>query len=71
MLQVGQVVKFVSPLSADEQVERFRVVELRGDRTLVSPVEWPSRFGIVPTFVYLAHELERDYDYATVAVRWC
>jgi hypothetical protein len=48
---VGQIVKFVSPLSDDERQERFKILELRGARVLV---EFVCDMSIRPTFVYLA-----------------
>ena len=54
-LRVGDEVMFARPLTDDERIERFVVVELRGDRVLVSMKE--SGMSIVPTFVYLQADL--------------
>ena len=51
---VGQIVKFVAPLTDDERQERFKVCELRGARLLV---EFMCDMSIRPTFVYLAANL--------------
>ena len=52
---IGDEVKFSRPLTDDERIERFMVVELRGDRVLVAMKE--SGMTIVPTFVYLQADL--------------
>ena len=54
-LRVGDEVKISRPLTDDERIERFMVVELRGDRVLVAMKE--SGMTIVPTFVYLQADL--------------
>ena len=54
-LNIGDEVKFSRPLTDDERIERFMVVELRGDRVLVAMKE--SGMTIVPTFVYLQADL--------------
>ena len=54
-LNIGDEVKFSRPLTDDERIERFVVVELRGDRVLVAMKE--SGMSIVPTFVYLQADL--------------
>ena len=54
-LHIGDEVKFSRPLTDDERIERFVVVELRGDRVLVAMKE--SGMSIVPTFVYLQADL--------------
>ena len=54
-LNIGDEVKFSRPLTVDERIERFMVVELRGDRVLVAMKE--SGMTIVPTFVYLQADL--------------
>ena len=54
-LNVGDEVKFARPLTEDERIERFMVVELRGDRALVAMKD--SGMAIVPTFVYLQADL--------------
>lgn len=51
------MLKFKSPMTADEAAERFELVEARGDRVLVSLVN--SGMAIVPTFVYMAADLEQ------------
>ena len=55
-LNIGDEVKFYRPLTDDERIERFVVVELRGDRVLVAMKE--SGMAIVPTFVYLQADLK-------------
>ena len=55
-LNIGDEVKFSRPLTDDERIERFVVVELRGDRVLVAMKE--SGMAIVPTFVYLQADLK-------------
>ena len=53
-LAIGQVVQFAHPLTDDEKVERFLVLELRGDRVLVEFIcDWLVR----PTFSYLESDL--------------
>ena len=54
MLQIGQLVKFATPETANEKMERFTVVELRGTRVLV---EFVCELAIKPTFVYLVSEM--------------
>ena len=54
-LNIGDEVKFWHPLTDDERIERFMVVELRGDRVLVAMKD--SGMTIVPTFVYLQADL--------------
>ena len=56
MLRVGDRVKFVSPQTPDEYIERFDVLELRGDRALVQAFD--SGMQIKPTFVYPLKALE-------------
>jgi hypothetical protein len=51
---VGQIVKFVAPVSDDECQERFKVLEFRGARVLV---EFICDMSLRPTFVYLAADL--------------
>ena len=53
-LAVGQLVRFISPLTEDERGENFTVLELRGERALV---EFVCEMNIRPTFVYLAADL--------------
>lgn len=55
-MKAGDVVKFVEPMSLDEESETFLVVEMREPRVLVSLIG--SGMHIVPTFVYLASDLE-------------
>ena len=50
-LKIGYEVKFARPLTDDERIEHFMVVELRGDRALVAMKD--CGMTIVPTFVYL------------------
>jgi hypothetical protein len=54
--RVGDRVKFLSPQTPDEQIERFEVLELRGDRALVRFLD--SGMQIKPTFVYELESLE-------------
>lgn len=51
----GEVVRFVAPATAAEGLETFRILEVRGDRMLVTPVT--SALAVAPTFVYLASDL--------------
>jgi len=55
----GDIVEWAGPLTDDEKLEAFRVLEVRGDRVLVEMV--PNYFRIAPTFVY---------DVADLEVRW-
>jgi hypothetical protein len=52
--KVGDMVRFLQPLSDDEASERFRVLELRGDRILVEAI---CDMQVKPTFVYPARDL--------------
>lgn len=54
-MRIGDVVRFRNPMTDDERVERFVVVEPRGARVLVRFV---CDLPIAPTFVYLATDLE-------------
>ena len=54
-VNVGDEVRFVEPKTEDERIERFEVLELRGERVLVAMKD--SGMSIVPTFVYLASDL--------------
>ena len=54
-VSVGDEVRFVEPKTEDERIERFEVLELRGERVLVAMKD--SGMSIVPTFVYLANDL--------------
>ena len=54
-LTIGDVVKFAHPHTDDERIERFMVVELRGERVLVAMKD--SGMTLVPTFVYLQSDL--------------
>ena len=54
-VNVGDEVRFVEPKTDDERIERFEVLELRGERVLVAMKD--SGMSIVPTFVYLASDL--------------
>lgn len=53
-MQTGDIVKFKDPTSATEARERFTVIELRGDRTLV---EFVCALPLPPTFVYPSDQL--------------
>lgn len=55
-MKIGDLVKFRRPVDAAEAAEIFVVRELRGDRVLVAVLG--SGLSIVPTFVYLADDLE-------------
>lgn len=55
-IRVGDHVRFTRPISPEERGERFVVLELRGDRALVSAAE--SAMKITPTFVYRLSDLE-------------
>lgn len=54
-MKAGDVVKFINPMSLDEESETFLVVEMRSPRVLVSLIG--SGMNIVPTFVYLESDL--------------
>jgi hypothetical protein len=56
VFRVGDRVKFLTPQTADEQIERFEVLELRGDRALVRFLD--SGMQIAPTFVHGLEELD-------------
>lgn len=56
-MNVGQIVKFREVLEAGDEVARFKVVELRGDRVLVEDANAARDWSITPTFVYAAAEL--------------
>lgn len=55
-MNVGSQVKFSKPES-NEVNDRFVVVEMRGDRVLVSDNSGHRDWSIVPTFVYLVSDL--------------
>lgn len=53
-IQVGQIVKFAQPTSKGEESERYVVLEVNGDRSLVQFIcDWPLK----PTSVYLTADL--------------
>lgn len=54
-MKACDVVKFINPMSLDEESETFLVVEMRSPRVLVSLIG--SGMNIVPTFVYLESDL--------------
>ena len=54
-MKVGDVVRFAAPETEDEESERFVVLDLRGDRTLV---EFVCEMNIKPTFVYQTADLK-------------
>jgi len=54
-MKAGDVVKFVEPMSPEEEFETFLVVEMRSPRVLVSLIG--SGMTIVPTFVYPESDL--------------
>ena len=54
-IRVGDRVKFRDPRTSDESVERFEVLELRGERALVRSIGTQMR--ITPTFAYRIDEL--------------
>jgi hypothetical protein len=53
-IEVGDIVKFVSPHTQDETTERFVILEHRGPRVLVEAV---CDMKMKPAFVYLAKDL--------------
>jgi hypothetical protein len=53
-LSVGETVKFAAPLTDDERVERFTVIELRGHRVLV---EYICDMRLKPQSVYFVADL--------------
>lgn len=64
-MQVGDVVRFAAPETEDEKSERFVVLELRGERTLV---EFVCEMNIKPTFVYRTADLVVESAAATRAL---
>ncbi len=59
MMKTGQQVKLSKCVETGDDVARFVIMELRGDRVLVQSCD--SRFdswAIKPTFVYLVADLE-------------
>jgi hypothetical protein len=57
MFTVGQTVKFAEPMDESESTCRMKIIELRGDRALVSD-DMHTDWNITPTSVYLLSELE-------------
>jgi hypothetical protein len=55
VVKVGDTVKMVSPTPDETGTERFRVLELRGDRVLV---EFVCDLRIPPTYVYPTSDVE-------------
>lgn len=55
-MKKGDAVKFSEIKDQGDELARFEVVEMRGERVLVS--DKLSTAAIVPTFVYLVSELE-------------
>ena len=53
-----QIVRFRNPEDDEEANERYVVLEDRGDRVLVMPLEGFKDWEIVPTFVYAVNDLE-------------
>ena len=58
--KAGQVVRFAHPETKAEAAERFRVIEMRGERVLVTPTD--SDMAIPPTFSYLATDLTAEEE---------
>lgn len=54
-MMVGNIVKMVVPTPDETGSERFRVLELRGDRVLV---EFVCDLRFPPTYVYPTGEVE-------------
>ncbi len=54
-MKVGDTVKMVEPTPDESGLERFRVLELRGDRVLV---EFICDLPIPPTYVFQVSEVE-------------
>ncbi len=54
IFEVGDVVRFAAPLSDDEAVETFKVLELRESRVLVEAI---CDMSLKPTFVYSSSDL--------------
>lgn len=56
-MKVGQTVKFANPQNAEEQAERFVVIEIRGDRALLEYITGFNGWSIKPQVVYEVSEL--------------
>jgi hypothetical protein len=58
MFKPGQIVKFAVPMTEAERLERFTVLEMRGERVLVQDASsfWDGHL-LHPTAVYLAADL--------------
>ena len=61
------VVKFKEPMNEDERVALMVILEMRGERVLVSDLRF-SNWGIPPTNVYSVRDLEVVYDLAEKGV---
>ncbi len=54
-MKAGDTVKLVTPMPDESGSERFRVLEMRGDRVLV---EFICDLRIPPTYVYPVTDIE-------------
>lgn len=54
VFQVGQLVKWLTPITPEELNERYTVLEVNGDRLLV---QFVCNWRINPTSTYLASDL--------------
>lgn len=54
-MKAGDTVKLVTPMPDESGLERFRVLEMRGDRVLV---EFICDLRIPPTYVYPTTDVE-------------
>lgn len=55
-MRPGDIVMFLQPLSDSEKVERYEVIEDRGNRVLVRYIN--ASMKIVPTYVFCKNELK-------------
>lgn len=56
IIRPGDEVRFANPMTVGEEIERFMVLELRGERVLVAMKN--SDMRIVPTFAYLTTDMQ-------------
>lgn len=54
-MKTNDIVKFAEIKEAGDELAKFQVIEMRGERVLVADMN--STEKITPTFVYLASEL--------------
>lgn len=65
----GQFVVFKTPKTAEEQGERFRVVEMRGDRVLVQDADtyWQGRLS--PQYAYNASDMVDEVEHLVSRIK--